>query len=420
MKLISTTLYSGLITLIKMASGFISTKVVAMFVGAAGVATIGAFGNFLNIVLAFANGAIQTGVVKYTAEYQGDEEKSKQLFSTSFRISILCSMGVGLVLLILSKWLSSLIFSTSEYANIVRVLGVTIVFYALNSLLISVLNGKGLIKIFTVVNMVGSLLGLGLTCVLVYFYEIQGALLALILSQTIIFFVSLIIVYRKKLIVHEINWMWYDKKIAKKLGSYSLMAIVTALTVPVSQIVIRNMVTGQLGVDSAGVWQGMIRISDAYLMIINMALGTYYLPKLSALQEKSDITKELYNGFKLIMPLVVVSCIIIYFMRFFVIKLLYTPDFYVMEGLFLWQLIGDIFKVGAFLLAYLMLAKALTKVYIVTEIVFSLFYVILSYILIPLYGVKGATLAFLFNYLAYFLFMIIFFKDYLIQKKTDE
>lgn len=420
MKLISTTLYSGLITLVKMASGFISTKVVAMFVGAAGVATIGAFGNFLNIVLAFANGAIQTGVVKYTAEYKDDKDLSRRLFSTSFRISVLCSSVVGILLLLFAHWISIWIFSTAQYDTIVRVLGITIVFYALNSLLISVLNGKGLIKIFSVVNMVGSLLGLGLTCALVYFYQVQGALLALILSQTIIFFVSLAIVYKRKLVVYEISWNGYDKGIAKKLSSYSLMAIVTAMTVPVSQILIRNMVTDQLGIDSAGIWQGMIRISDAYLMIINTALTTYYLPKLSSLQTKEEIRKELYNGFKIIMPLVIVSCIVIYLLRFFVIRLLYTPDFYVMEELFIWQLAGDIFKIAAFLLAFLMLAKALSKVYIITEIIFSLSYIILTYFLTPKYGIKGATIAFCVNYVGYLLFMIIYFRGYLIKENKNE
>ncbi|MDM1328408.1 O-antigen translocase [Myroides odoratimimus] len=417
MKLISTTLYSGLITLVKMASGFISTKVVAMLVGAGGVATIGAFGNFLNIVLAFANGAIQTGVVKYTALYKEDKELSRRLFSTSFRISVLCSSVVGILLLLLAHWISIWIFSTAEYDIIVRVLGVTIVFYALNSLLISVLNGKGLIKIFSVVNMIGSLLGLGLTCALVYFYHVQGALLALILSQTIIFFVSLGIVYKKKLLVYEISWKGYDKDIAKKLSSYSLMAIVTAMTVPVSQILVRNMVTDRLGIESAGIWQGMIRISDAYLMIINTALATYYLPKLSSLQTKEEIKKELYNGFKIIMPLVITSCVVIYLLRFFVIRLLYTSSFYIMEELFIWQLLGDVFKVSAFLFAYLMLARSMTKLYIITEIVFSSLYVVLSYICIIKFSIIGATVSFMLNYLVYFLlFVYLFYSNKLIKE----
>src|SRR5690606_17800592 len=110
-----------------------------------------------------------------------------------------------------------------------------------------------------------------------------------------------------------------------------------------------------------GYWQGMMRISDGYLMLITTALSTYYLPKLSSLTTNKDLRNEIINGYKLIIPLVFSGCILIYFLRFFIIKLLYTTDFIAMENLFLWQLIGDFFKLSAWVLAYLMLAKAMTK-----------------------------------------------------------
>lgn len=43
MKLIKNTLWSGLISFIRIASGFLSTKVVTMLIGPAGVATVGPF-----------------------------------------------------------------------------------------------------------------------------------------------------------------------------------------------------------------------------------------------------------------------------------------------------------------------------------------------------------------------------------------
>ena len=64
------------------------TKIVAIIIGASGVAIVGAFANFIAIILAFANGAINNGIVKYSSEYKSDEQKSKELFSTSFRISL--------------------------------------------------------------------------------------------------------------------------------------------------------------------------------------------------------------------------------------------------------------------------------------------------------------------------------------------
>jgi PST family polysaccharide transporter len=43
-----------------------------------------------------------------------------------------------------------------------------------------------------------------------------------------------------------------------------------------------------------------------------------------------------------------------------------------MKPLFTYQLLGDFFKIGSWLLAYLMIAKALAKTFIITEILFAI------------------------------------------------
>jgi PST family polysaccharide transporter len=53
--------------------------------------------------------------------------------------------------------------------------------------------------------------------------------------------------------------------------------------------------------------------------------------------------------------------------------------------LFLWQLIGDFFKIAAWILSYLMLAKAMVKTFIVTEIVFNSINIILSFYFIEIF-----------------------------------
>ena len=69
-----------------------------------------------------------------------------------------------------------------------------------------------------------------------------------------------------------------------------------------------------------------------------------------------------------------------------------------MMELFTWQLVGDIIKISSWLLAYLMLAKAMTKIYIVTEVLFSLSFIILSILFINSFGLVGVTYAFTANY----------------------
>lgn len=419
MKLIKTTFFSAVITFIRIVSGFVASKAVAIFTGPPGVALIGAFTNFITIILTFANGAINTGLVKYTAEFNEDENELKALFSTSLKISIFCSTIVGIILILLAPYLSSLIFIKQEYSNPIRVLGLTIILYSLNSLLISILNGKGQIKTYTIVNTVGTLVGLITTVVLVYLFKIQGALYALVLSQSVVFFVTASLIIKSSWFSWSFFNKSFDKSIAKKLSHYSLMAVITALTGPVSQILLRNILIEKLGLDSAGYWQGMMRISDGYLMLITTSLSTYYLPKLSSIKRDSELQLEIWKGYKIIIPLVFIGCVVIYIMRFFIIKTLYTSDFDKMQELFLYQLLGDFFKMASWILAYLMLAKAMTRLYVITEILFSISYVIISYFCIIYVGLIGITIAFAINYFCYFVLMLVIFRK-LIFKSYKE
>lgn len=413
MKLISTSVFSAIITIIRISSGFVAGKVVAMVAGPAGVAVIGQFTNFITIVLTFANGAINNGVVKYTAEYEGDDTAQKKLFSTSLKISLCCSFITSLLLLLGAGVISRWLFNSHIYINPIRVFGITITLYALNLLLLSILNGKQKIKKYTAVNTIGSIISLVFTVILAFFYQLQGALYALVLSQSVVFFVTLVMVLRSDWFsISHFNEK-FDREAAHKLFKFSLMAIVTALTVPLSQIVLRNVVISKLGMDSAGYWQGMMRISDGYLMVITTSLSIYYLPKLSALKKESELRGEILQGYKFILPAVFFGCIVIYLLRFVIINLLFTPSFQIMEKLFLYQLIGDFLKMAAWVLSYLMLAKAMIRVFIITEIVFSAGYILLGMLCIDVFGFIGIAIAFAINYFIYFVTMVLIFKKLL-------
>ena len=415
MKLVRTTIFSAIITFVRIASGFVAGKIIAIFTGPLGVALIGAFSNFIAIILTFANGAINNGIIKYTAEYDGDNVKLQTLFSTGLKISIACSAIIGCVLILCGGYFSVWVLSTEIYANVIRVLGLTIILYSLNSLLISILNGKGQIKTLTIVNAIGSIVGLLFTVLLVFIFRVDGALYALVLAQSIVFFFTAYLVSKSP----WFSWAYFkepfNKLMAGKLSHYSIMAIVSALTVPISQIILRNLIMSKLGINSAGFWQGMMRISDGYLMIITTSLATYYLPKLASITNDKDIRSEILRGYKLILPAILLGCSIIYFFRFLIIKILYTDQFLQMEGLFLWQLVGDFFKMSAWVLSYLLLAKAMTKAFIITEIVFSFSYVILGYLFVGYVGLIGITLAFALNYIFYLVTMLIIFRKLLFK-----
>ena len=409
MTLIKTSVLTAISTIIKVISAFVINKVIAVYIGPSGLAIIGQLQNFMEMITTFSNGAITNGVVKYTAEYKTIEEKQK-IFSTSIIISLICSLIISLFLFGFSGYLSELILKDTKYSSVFIVFGLTVFLFALNTILMSILNGQKEIKKYVIVNIASSIFSLFFTSFLIMQLNLMGALYALVVNQSVIFFVTLGFVIKSSWFKLEYFKQGIDKDSLIKLSKYSLMAITSALTVPISHLIIRNYIGENLSWNDAGYWQGIWYISTMYLMIVTTSLGVYYLPKLSELSDNKEIKKEIISGYKIIMPIVTVIALGIYFFRELAIHIAFTKEFLPMIELFKWQLIGDVIKIASWLLAYLMLAKAMTKIFIYTEVLFSILFVILSIVFINYFGLIGVTYAFSLNYFIYLIVMIFIFR----------
>ena len=203
------------------------------------------------------------------------------------------------------------------------------------------------------------------------------------------------------------------------LLSYTLMNIIISSLSPIVQLFIRNEVIKVSGLTTAGYWQAITKISDYYLTFIISVLGVYYLPTLSGITQQSEIRKEILKGYKIILPVVAILAISIFLCKSLIVNILFSAQFEPMKELFQYQMLGDFLKIGSWLLAYLMLAKAMVKMLIITEILFNLSLVILSKFFIDKYGVVGTTYAFALNYLFYWITMAVLMRKYLFVQKGE-
>ena len=216
--------------------------------------------------------------------------------------------------------------------------------------------------------------------------NVYGALLAAVTYQSIVVFISLFFVLKAPWFKWHFIFRGFEINMAKKLSLYSIMTIISAMTVPISQILVRGRISNSLSLNDAGIWEGMTKISSLNLMVISTSMGIYYLPKLSGITDAIGIKKEIFKTAKLLLPFVFFTSLSIYFLRDSIILLVFSNKFKSMSDLFAFQLLGDFFKIISWLLAYLMLAKTMTKTYVFTEIFSNLGWVLLSYLLISYYG----------------------------------
>lgn len=412
MNLLKTSALNGVAVLIKTATMFILNKILAIYVGPSGYAAIGQFQNFIQMVTTFAGSAINTAVIKYTAEYHGDETKQRAIWKAAGSLVLIFSFIFTFIILIFQKQLSLYIFQTAQYQSVFAWFAVFLVLFNLNALFLAILNGKKEILKLVTANIAGSVLSLLVTSVLAVQYHLYGALVALSIYQSIAFFVTLFLCYKANWFKISYLFGRIEPKIAKNFVAFALMALVSAICVPLSQMVIRSYLSQEFGLNYAGYWEAMIRLSAAYLMLVTTTLGVYYLPRLSELSEFNVIKAEVYTVYKFIFPLAVLGGLIVYILRDWIIAVLFTKTFLPMRDLFFWQMIGDSLKIGSWILAYLMLSKAMTKLFVTTEITFALTSIALTYICTHFFGFEGVSIAHVINYCMYWIVLGYFiFKE---------
>lgn len=414
--LVNAGVWVGLSNVINIAAVFVIQKVIAVQVGPAGVAIVGQYQNFLGLTTSLANGGINSGIVKYVAEYRRDTDRNALLISNATRVTLFCSAILVAVLLLFAEQLSLYLFQTDAYSFILRLFGLTITLFALNTLLVSVLNGFGEIRKYAGSAIARSVVGIVLTVALSLVWGLTGALVALTIVQSLVFFITLFFVVRSPWFTSRFFVQRFDAGVTRKLLAFSLMALTSAVLGPLVLILVRNHLIATLSLEDAGYWDAMWKISQGYLAIITGTLGVYYLPKLSSLQAAADVRREIWSSYKLIIPTLLVTFPLVYALRTPIVNLLYTEQFEPTSALFLPTLIGDFFKIVSWLVAFLMLAKAKTRMFIVTQIIFSAMTYFLSVAMINFWGLDGVAWAYAIVYVIYTVVVAYLLREYLFER----
>lgn len=417
--LVKVTFLNGVATIIRMVTSLVSIKVIAAIIGPAGIALLGQLNNFSTIVLSISNGGINAGITKYLAEFSDSKNKYSLFLRTGFQITVAFSVVASIILLFGAGYFSEIILHDRKFIFVFYIFGITLFLYSLNALLISILNGFKEYRRYIVANIMGSVVGLIFSLVLAINFGIMGALVSAVTFQSVVFLLTLFLIRNAKWFTRNSFKGKFSKTAAIKLAHYSLMALVTATVSPAGQLIVRGYITKIQSINEAGIWEGMNRISGMYLLVIMTSLSVYFLPRLSELKTKPELRKEIFSIYKLILPSLFLTSIIIYSLRSFIIHFLFTSQFSGMQSLFAFQLAGDILKMSGWVLGYIMLAKAMTKQYIIMEFVGSGIFVILSVYFIRHFGALGATIGYALAQGSYLVIMLILFRKTLFSKTHE-
>lgn len=405
MTLIKTSLLNGVAVAVKVASALLLNKLLAVYVGPAGYAVIGQFQNAVSIVVNIAGGILSTGVTKATAQHFDDPVKQQLVWRTAIRFSFFLSLMTAITLILLSANLTQWILHRGDMSSVFVWLALTLPAMAANNLLIAIVNGKKEIGIYVLANIIGSFISVLMTGLLAISFGLYGTLVAFTLNPAIVLLSTTAIVVRRDWFKAKFLWGPVNRTALRELTGFGLMGLTAALASPLTCMMIRDYLVNSLGVTAAGYWQASWKISEIYLMLVTTTLSVYYLPRLAEIRTAVELKVEVIKVYRFVMPIVVIGAGSIYFLRNFIVNILFTKDFLPMLDLFAWQLAGDVIKIGSWILSYILLGRAMVKVYVITEIAFSVIFVFSSYAFVDYFGLLGVSIAYVFNYLIYWICM---------------
>lgn len=404
----STFILTSIHTVIKILSGIVMNKIIAVYLGPSGLAMLGQFQNFASVASSISNGSIQTGLLTQTARHNTDEQR-KAVWTNGLILSFVFTLLTSLFIFIFASWLSQHVFLTAGYVNLLYIFSCSLIFYTLNLFIISIVNGLGNIKLYTVINILISIFSLILVSLLTRLFQFEGAILGIILTQSIVFVISYLIIYKyykNSFFVVDISML--DKSIIKTLLSYGLTSFSSGLIVAVTYMAVRAIIVSETSLEDAGLWEAAIKIGLYFNMLFALPISIYYLPKFAGSKSSVEILQLIKQAILFSTPLMLVCIVIFAFTKDFFIHILFTDSFLSISSFILIIIIAEIFRVNSAIIGNLLYSKQYFALVIKAELTEYLFLVFgFAVIYKDLYG--GAIL-YLFSALIYFAYNFINFK----------
>ncbi|MCB0445043.1 MAG: O-antigen translocase [Gelidibacter sp.] len=408
----------------KIIAGILTSKAIAIFIGVEGMALIGNIRNFVSAIQTVSILGIYNGLVKYISEFKDDVKKLSETLSTAYYVGFVSTILVAFLCYYNAEAINVFLFSANyNYAYVIKIMALALPFYALNMFSFSIMNGFSKYKILLIINIIGQILGLLVTLILIYQNNIDGALISAVISPSLILLITFVGFMNQRSLVSSVKISNIRLDILKKFSPFAIMALVSAMALPLVSIIIRNYIIDEVGIKQAGYWEAMHRVSDYYLMFIMSVMSLYILPRFNEIDNDKEFRKEVFSFYKTVIPVFGLGLILIYLLRSVIVSMIFSEAFQPVETLFGWQLLGDFVKVLSVVIAYQFIAKKMFWHFIIIELFLVVIMYFSSVYLIDAFGVKGAVIGHFVSYVMHFGIILLIFGSSLfgvLPEQTEE
>ncbi|MGV3502468.1 MAG: hypothetical protein ACO1O1_02090 [Adhaeribacter sp.] len=202
-----------------------------------------------------------------------------------------------------------------------------------------------------------------------------------------------------------------DKKALGAIGRYILMALTLVICSKMVNFYVRDLMIGRFDLYHTGLWQAVVKLSENYTMVFTSLLGMIYYPRLAALVRQPEAFRAFVRRtFYRALPLVGGGLLLCYALQKWLFLLLFDESFLPAAYLLDYQMLGDFFKMSAWILSYILLVQARTRLYMVLQVVAAALYLALLFGFVEIFGLEGVTMAHCTSFGLFFVFNLAYFR----------
>ena len=390
-------------TFIALLFRMVRTKVLALWLGPAGVGLEGLYNSIIDLGKNLSGlGINMSGVRQIAAAVgTGDQQVVARTVITLRRISVIIGVIDATALFVLRKPISRLTFNTDDYAGSVGVLAIILFFAAVSAGQGALLQGTRRIGDMAKMIIIGAVISTVVSIPIVYVWGIAGITAYLVIGAALGTLVSWLYARRVRVEAVTVSLAQAASE-ASALVKLGVILMSSGLMSVGALYLLRVLVTHQEGVDGVGQFQAANNLSMIYISFILQAMGADFYPRLTGVAMDHAKCSQMVNEQAEVSLLLALPGILgtLAFAPW-VIHVFYSAKFGIATEILCWQMTGMLLRVGCWPLGMVPVAIGRAKISLCTETAAAAVYLLFAWIGLKYFGLPGTGMAFVGSYIVY-------------------
>lgn len=404
----------GGVQVLNILCSLIRNKLVAMWIGPAGVGLFGIFNQALEMLNTATNLGVRNSSVRDISQAveKRDSSMISRIITVVRRWSLWLGLGGALITMAFAPLLSRLTFGDFNHIWHYVALSAAVLFMALTNGEYAVLQGLSKLKKLARVTVSGTLGGLLISIPMFYFLREDSVLPSIIVYALCVMAAALFTKDKEfpkaKVTSRETVSMGAD---FIKLGVFMTLGSFVAMLASYIFVSWLNITSGK---ETVGFYQAGYTLVDKYAGLVFVALGYEYYPRLarvagSSMRLRVFVSNQINLSFMVLTP-----CLLAFILlRSHLVWLLYSKEFLVILTYISWGVVGTVLRATSWCLSFVMLAKGDGKIFLITESLDAVIGLTLNIVCFSLWGVDGLGFAYIAWFACYTIIVgVVYFRVY--------